>query len=69
MQKATCQMFYWVLNAPLHPFFKNFAYTLQGGSFARKKNGRIEELIFANVWWNFIEQLVAFTKNAYNHFK
>ena len=35
---------------------RNFIYTFREISFVRKKNGRIKEWIFTNVWWDFAEQ-------------
>ena len=37
---------------------KNISHTFREVSFARKKNGRIKEWIFANVWWNIMEQTI-----------
>ena len=42
-------------------FFTGSFYILREESFVGK-NGKNKELIFANVWWNFAKQSIAFTK-------
>ena len=54
-------MFKCIQNTSLHPSFQEL-YTFREGSLAKKKNGRIKELFFTNVWRDFGEQTIAYTK-------
>ena len=48
-------------------FFPRNIYILLGEEVSQEKNGRIKELIFANIWWNFAEQAITSTKNMSLH--
>ena len=40
-------------------------YIILGKQVSVEKIGRLREWIFANVWWNFEEQIIGFTRKKY----
>ena len=53
---------YWVLNLSL-PASQELSTYFKGKKFCRKKIVRIKQWMFANIWWDYTKQTIAFTKN------